>query len=551
MILIQGKGVSKGVEKGTVYFFQRPNSTVVKLENADVEAEKQRFAAAQAQSIAQLEVLAEKCREEAGDEAAILFETHAMFVEDDDYVECVLTTLDDERCNAEFAVQTAGEQFAAMFAAMDDAYMQARAADIKDVTQRILNNLMGIVEGGIDSEEPVILAADDLAPSETLQLDKSKILGFITRGGSGNSHTAILARTMGIPAICGLGENLKEEYHGRLCYIDGESGKVVLDPDAMTMQALREKYQKQQQMKELLQTMKGQEDVTLDGRKIKLYCNIGSPDDVNAVLSNDGQGIGLFRSEFLYLAETDYPSEDAQFEAYKSVAAAMNGKRVIIRTLDIGADKQVDYFKLQKEENPAMGLRAIRICLNRPEVFRTQLRALYRASAYGKVAIMFPMITSVWEVQECKRACQSVMAELKKEGIPFNPETEIGIMIETPASVFMAPELAKLVDFFSVGTNDLTQYTLACDRQCNDLGKFFDPHHPAVLRALKQAADAAHAAGIWIGICGELGADVSLLPTFLAIGIDELSVSPSSVLPLRAEIRKSIAQTCTLEMLES
>ncbi|MBQ9165986.1 MAG: phosphoenolpyruvate--protein phosphotransferase, partial [Oscillospiraceae bacterium] len=394
-------------------------------------------------------------------------------------------------------------------------------------------------------------AADDLAPSETIQMDKSKILGFATQGGSGNSHTAILARTMGIPAICGLGDSLKAEYNGRLAYIDGGDGKIILDPDEITLTALKKKHAEQQERKALLQAMKGQPDVTLDGRKIKLYCNIGSPDDVSAVLANDGQGIGLFRSEFLYLATNDYPTEEDQFQAYKAVAAAMGGKRVIIRTLDIGADKQVDYFQLNKEENPALGMRAIRICLNRPEVFRTQLRALYRASAYGKVAIMFPMITSGWEVKECKRACQSVMKELTAEGIPFNPDTEIGIMIETPASVFMAKDLAKLVDFFSVGTNDLTQYTLACDRQCNDLGKFFDAHHPAVLRALKMATDAAHEAGIWIGICGELGADISLLPTFLAIGIDELSVSPSSVLPLRAEIRKSIAQTCTLELLES
>ncbi len=549
MILIQGKGVSKGVEKGPIYFFQRHDNTVTKQTVDDLEAEKARLAAAQEQSMQQLADLAEKCRAEAGDESAILFETHAMFVEDDDYVECIQETMEEEHCNAEYAVQVAGEQFAAMFAAMDDAYMRARAADIRDVTQRILNNLMGIVEGGIDSEDPVILCADDLAPSETVQLDKSKILGFVTQGGSGNSHTAILARTMGIPAICGAGSALKAEYSGRTAYIDGETGEMVLDPDDITLAKFRDKHQKQKELKELLQTMKGQEDVTLDGRKMMVYCNIGSPDDVAAVLANDGQGIGLFRSEFLYLAANDYPTEDEQFEAYKTVAAAMDGKRVVIRTLDIGADKQVDYFNLNKEENPAMGLRAIRICLNRPEVFRTQLRALYRASAYGKVAIMFPMITSVWEVKECRRACKSVMDELKAEGIPFNPDTEIGIMIETPASIMMAPELAKLVDFFSVGTNDLTQYTLACDRQCNDLGKFFDPHHPAVLRALKMAADAAHAAGIWIGICGELGADLSLLHTFLAIGIDELSVTPSAVLPLRAEIRKSIAQTCTLELL--
>ena len=550
MILMQGKGVSKGVIKGKLYFFQRSDTTVAMRQVEDVEAEKQRLAQAQETTVQQLNILAEKAREDAGEEIAILFDTHAMFVEDEDYVECILSCLEEEGCNAEYAVQMAGEQFAAMFAAMDDAYMQARAADIRDVSQRILNNLMGIVEGGIDSEEPIILAADDLAPSETIQLDKSKILGFVTQGGSSNSHTAILARTMGIPAICGLGDALKAEYAGRVAYLDGETGSVVLDPDELTHAQIREKYNKQQEMKEILATMKGQEDVTLDGKKINVYCNIGSPEDVAAVLNNDGQGIGLFRSEFLYLAANDYPTEEEQFQAYKAVASAMGGKRVIIRTLDIGADKQVDYFDMKKEENPALGVRAIRICLNRPEVFKPQLRALYRASAYGKVAIMFPMITSVWEVKECKRACQSVMKELTAEGIPFDPETEIGIMIETPSSVFIAEDLAKYVDFFSVGTNDLTQYTLACDRQANDLGKFYDPHHPAVLRALKMAADAAHNAGIWIGICGELGADLSLLPTFLALGIDELSVTPNAVLPLRAAIRKSIAATCTLEMLE-
>ena len=550
MILMQGKGVSKGVIKGKLYFFQRPDTTVAMRQVEDVEAEKQRLAQAQETTVQQLNILAEKAREDAGEEIAILFDTHAMFVEDEDYVECILSCLEEEGCNAEYAVQMAGEQFAAMFAAMDDAYMQARAADIRDVSQRILNNLMGIVEGGIDSEEPIILAADDLAPSETIQLDKSKILGFVTQGGSSNSHTAILARTMGIPAICGLGDALKAEYAGRVAYLDGETGSVVLDPDELTHAQIREKYNKQQEIKEILATMKGQEDVTLDGKKINVYCNIGSPEDVAAVLNNDGQGIGLFRSEFLYLAANDYPTEEEQFQAYKAVASAMGGKRVIIRTLDIGADKQVDYFDMKKEENPALGVRAIRICLNRPEVFKPQLRALYRASAYGKVAIMFPMITSVWEVKECKRACQSVMKELTAEGIPFDPETEIGIMIETPSSVFIAEDLAKYVDFFSVGTNDLTQYTLACDRQANDLGKFYDPHHPAVLRALKMAADAAHNAGIWIGICGELGADLSLLPTFLALGIDELSVTPNAVLPLRAAIRKSIAATCTLEMLE-
>ena len=550
MVLIQGKGVSKGVVRGPLYFFQRPNYDIPKTKVDDLGAEKARVVEAREKSSAQLYVLADKCREEAGEESAVLFETHAMFCDDDDYVEAIETMLKDESCNAEYAVKEAGEQFAAMFAAMDDAYMRARSADVKDVTQRILNNLMGIAEGGIDSEEPVILCADDLAPSETLQLDKSKILGFALTAGSSNGHTAILARTMGIPAICGLGAELKETLQGRMAYLDGETGKVVLDPDNLTIQTFKDKMEKQKKFKELMAEMKGKEDVTLDGRHINVYCNIGNPDDVTAVKNNDGQGIGLFRSEFLYLAETDYPSEEKQFQAYKKVAAAMDGKRVIIRTLDIGADKQVEYFHLKKEENPAMGVRAIRICLNNPDVFRTQLRALYRASAYGKVAIMFPMITSVWEVKECKRACEKVMAELKAEGIPFNEETEIGIMIETPASIFVAPELAEEVDFFSVGTNDLTQYTLACDRQANDLGKFFDAHHPAVLRALKMAADAAHEKGKWIGICGELGADLSLLETFLAIGIDELSVSPSAVLPLRDAIRKSIAKTCTLDALK-
>ena len=550
MITIQGKGVSKGIAKGPLYFFQRSDTTVTLKVVSDIEAEKARLAVAQEQSIRQLNALAEKCQEDAGEEMAVLFETHAMFVEDEDFVECITSLIDEESCNAEHAVEQAGIQFAAMFAAMDDAYMQARAADIKDVAKRILNNLLGVVDGGIDSEEPVILAADDLTPSETLQLDKSKILGFVTMGGSGNSHTAILARTMGIPAICGAGEALAEGYNGRVGYIDGETGQLIIDPDAMTQAALKEKYEKQQETKKLLETMKGQEDITLDGKKMLLYCNIGSPEDVAAVLANDGQGIGLFRSEFLYLSASDYPTEDEQFEAYRSVADAMNGKRVVIRTLDIGADKQVDYFDMKEEENPALGVRAIRICLNRPEVFRTQLRALYRASVYGKIAIMFPMITSVWEVKECKRACMSVMKELEAEGIPYDKDTELGIMIETPSSVFVAEELAKLVDFFSVGTNDLTQYTLACDRQANDLGKFYDPHHPALLRAIKMAADAAHKAGIWIGICGELGADISMLPTFLAMGIDELSVSPSAVLPVRAAIRQSIAQTCTLEMLE-
>lgn len=550
MKIIQGQGVSRGIEQGTIYFYHRAAAQVEMRTGADEQEERARLERAKERTAQQLSDMAEKAREEAGDEAAVLFETHAMFLEDEDYTEAMDELL-AQGFNAEYAVDQAGQEFAAMLASMDDPYMQARAADIKDVTGRILNNLMGVVEGGIDSDVPVILCADDLAPSETIQLDKKKILAIATQKGSGNSHTAILARTMGIPAVCGLGEDFNEDFHGKQAYIVGETGQLILEPDEETLLSLKARHAKQEETRELMRSMVGQKDVTLDGKQVNVYCNIGSPEDVASVLANDGQGIGLFRSEFLYLASEDYPTEEEQFRAYKEVAAAMNGKRVIIRTLDIGADKQVDYFHLHKEENPAMGLRAIRICLNRPEVFRTQLRALYRASAYGKIAIMFPMIASVWEVKECRRACQRVMDELTAEGIPFNPDTEIGIMIETPAAVFIADELAQLVDFFSVGTNDLTQYTLACDRQCNDLGKFFDPHHPALLRALKMTADAAHQAGIWIGICGELGADLSLLPTFLAMGIDELSVTPTAVLPLRAAIRKSIAKTCTLELLNS
>ncbi len=538
MILVQGKGVSNGVGVGPLYYYRRKSHSIVRTSIADADAEWERFKAAQATAIEQLGELAEKARADAGDEAALLFETHQMLAEDMDFEDAIKEQIQDQMLNCEAVVTDVAAQFAEMFASMDDAYMQARAADVKDVSSRIIKILSGDDgEEGIASDVPVILAADDLAPSETVQLDKSKILGFVTAGGSGSSHTAILARTMGIPAIIGVGDAMKPEYEGREVIIDGGTGEVVIDADELTRTTMMKKREEQLRLKRLLETLKGQENVTKDGQKMMVYCNIGSPDDVPAVKVNDGGGIGLFRSEFLYLSVDDYPTEDMQFEAYREVLSAMEGKRAIIRTLDIGADKQVDYFQMEKEENPAMGLRALRICLTRPEVFRTQLRALYRASAYGKLAIMFPMVTSVWEVRECKRACQAVMNELKAEGIPYADNVELGVMIETPAAVFMSDRLAQEVDFFSVGTNDLTQYTLACDRQCNNLGKFYDPHHPAVLRAIKMAADNAHKYGKWIGICGELGADLEMTETFLAIGVDELSVSPSAVLPLRNTIR--------------
>lgn len=537
MITINGKGVSNGVAVGPLYFYRRSTGAVPRVTDADPAVEWARFEAAKAAAIGQLGELYEKALNEAGEEAAILFETHQMMLDDLDYVEAIQGLIESDHLNAEAAVSDTGVQFAEMFAAMDDSYMQARAADVKDISNRVVGILMGAVQGGIDSDVPVILASDDLAPSETVQLDKSKILGFVTAGGSGNSHTAILARTMGIPAIIGVGDQLKEAYEGKEVFVDGQTGEVVVDADEVTRDRLTKKQSKERALKELLDQLKGKPNETVDGKNIMVYCNIGNPGDMDAVLANDGGGIGLFRSEFLYLQGNDYPTEEEQFQAYKTVAERMGGKRVIIRTLDIGADKQADYFNLDHEENPAMGLRAIRICLTRPEVFKTQLRALYRASAYGKVAIMFPMITSVWEVQEIKRICKNVREELAAEGVPMADYVELGIMIETPSAVMMSDRLAKEVDFFSVGTNDLTQYTLAVDRQGNNLDKFYDSHHPAVLRMLKMAADNAHAAGIWIGICGELGADTSLTETFLAIGIDELSVSPASVLPLRNAIR--------------
>ena len=537
MITITGKGVSTGVAVGPLYFYRRASGEIPRTTVEDSVAELARFEAAKQTAIEQLGKLYEKALAEAGEEAAILFETHQMMLEDLDYVESIQGLIEGDHLNAEAAVSDTSSQFAEMFASMDDSYMQARAADVKDISSRVIGILMGVAQGGIDSDVPVILASDDLAPSETVQLDKSKILGFVTSGGSGNSHTAILARTMGIPAIIGVGDQLKEAFEGKEVFVDGQTGEVVVEADDVSRERLSKKQSKERARRELLDQLKGKPNETLDGKNMMVYCNIGNPGDMDAVLANDGGGIGLFRSEFLYLQGDDYPTEEQQFQAYKTVAERMGGKRVIIRTLDIGADKQADYFGLDKEENPAMGLRAIRICLTRPEVFKTQLRALYRASAYGKIAIMFPMITSVWEVQEIKRICANVRAELAEEGVPMADYVELGIMIETPSAVMMSDRLAREVDFFSVGTNDLTQYTLAVDRQGNNLDKFYDAHHPAVLRMLKMAADNAHAAGIWIGICGELGADTSLTETFFALGIDELSVSPSAVLPLRGAIR--------------
>ena len=550
MITIQGKGVSAGVGVGPLYFYRRATVEIHNTTVEDTDAEWHRFKGAQTGAVEQLGVLAEQARAEAGDEAAMLFETHQMMAEDLDYEEAIEDLIVNQKLNAEAAVSQVAEQFAAMFAAMDDTYMQARAADVQDVSQRIIGILCGVVQGGIASDVPVLLAADDLAPSETIQLDKSKILGFITAGGSGSSHTAILARTMGIPAIVGMGDALKPEYEGRQAIADGSTGALVIDPDDETRDRLLKKREEQLRLQRLLETLKGQENVTKDGKTVRIYCNIGSPEDVHAVQVNDGGGIGLFRSEFLYLNTKDYPTEDEQFNAYKQVLSDMDGKEVIIRTLDIGADKQIGYFNLPKEDNPALGMRALRICLNRPEIFRVQLRALFRASAYGKLGIMFPMVTSVWEVREAKRMCEEVKRDLKHEGIPYSDDVKIGVMIETPAAAMISDRLAKEVDFFSIGTNDLTQYTLACDRQNNDLGRFYNPHHPAVLRLIQMVTENAHKNGIWVGICGELGADLTLTETFLAIGVDELSVTPRAVLPLRNAVRMTDTRETSQRILD-
>ena len=538
MVILQGKSVFGGVAIGKIQFFKRDEIQIKRRHVDDPEAEIRRFRTAKEKALSELQQLYDKALTDVGEANAMIFEVHQMMLEDLDYVESIENIIKTQNVNAEYAIATTSDNFAQMFAAMDDAYMQGRAADVKDVSERGLDILCGVSGGMKEMTEPCIIAADDLAPSETVQLDKSKVLGFATMYGSSNSHTAILARTMNIPAVIGLGEDLLTKYDGKMAVIDGFTGMLYIDPDEETMKVMEEKRAKDQEQKALLEQLKGKENVTKSGQKINVYANIGNVSDVGAVLKNDAGGIGLFRSEFLYLENSDFPTEEQQFAVYKQVAENMAGKKVIIRTLDIGADKQVDYFGLDKEENPALGYRAIRICLTRKEIFKTQLRALYRAAMFGNISIMFPMIISVAEVHEIKAIIAEVKEELKNEGIPFKDDVELGVMIETPASVMISRELAKEVDFFSVGTNDLTQYTLAIDRQNAKLDKFYDPHHPAVLAMIKMAADNAHAEGAWIGICGELGADLELTEEFLKMGLDELSVSPAMVLPLRKRIRE-------------
>lgn len=538
MTTYKGKGVYGAVAVGKISVFKRQDVQVKREKVENTDNELKRLEDAKAAAITQLGEIYEKALKEVGEANAAIFDIHMMMVEDEDYNDAIVEMITSQNVNAEYAVAITGDNFAEMFAAMDDAYMQARSADVRDISNRIINCLMSSVTNEEKSNEPVIICADDLAPSETVSLDKDKVLAFVTAHGSSNSHTAILARNMNIPAIIGVGEEfLSAVKDGDIAVANGFTGEFILDPDAETIEAAEMKRAEEQEKKELLQKLKGKENVTLDGRKINVYANIGSADNIGAVLLNDAGGIGLFRSEFLYLENSDYPTEDEQFKIYKRVLESMAGKKVIIRTLDIGADKQCDYFNMPKEENPALGIRAIRLCLNRPEIFRTQLRALFRASAFGNLGIMFPMIANVWELEEIIAMCESVKAELRKDSIEYSEETELGIMIETPAAALISHKLAPMVDFFSVGTNDLTQYTLACDRQNPDIDRFCDTHHEAVLKLIEMAAESAHRYGKWIGICGELAADTTLTETFLRIGIDELSVSPSFVLKVRDTVR--------------
>lgn len=541
MQVYSGKSVFGGIAIGKISVYKKNEQQVKRVRTEDTKGELARYEAAKAAAVEQLQELYQKALKEVGEANAAIFEIHQMMLDDGDYNESVENIIETQKVNAEYAVAVTGDNFAQMFRAMDDDYMRERAADVKDISERVLSILNGGQKGKVVTDEPVIIVADDLAPSETVQLEKDRVLSFVTVHGSVNSHTAILARTMAIPALIGTEElPLDDTVDGKLAVVDGLNGKIYVEPDAQTLEEMKKRRQAELEKKELLQLLKGKDNVTLDGKKIMLYANIGNIKDLATVIQNDAGGIGLFRSEFIYLEKDRYPTEEEQFSIYKTAVETMAGKRVIIRTLDIGADKQCEYFKMDKEENPALGYRAIRICLTRPEIFKTQLRALFRASAYGNLAVMYPMITSLWEVKRIKEIVEEVKAELTEEQLEFgNPQQ--GIMIETPAAVMMSGELAKEVDFFSIGTNDLTQYTLAIDRQNPKLDKFYDAHHPAVLSMIRMTVENAHKAGIWAGICGELGADTSLTKEFLAMGVDELSVSPGSILP----IRKIILETDT------
>lgn len=531
-----GKSIFKGIAIGDILFYQKEKQQVKRQRVEDVAKEKERYQMASQKASEQLKQLYDKALQEVGEANAAVFEVHMMMLEDDDYVSSIVNMIETQEVNAEYAVAVTGDNFAEMFSQMDDEYFKARAADVKDITERLISVLNEQDDKGALGDDPVIVVADDLAPSETVQMDKEKLLAFVTKYGSANSHTAILARTMNIPALIDV--DIQPEWNGKLAIVDGKEGQLIIEPDEETLTFYRRQQQEEQEARALLSELKGQEDITLDGKRIKLYANIAGVGDVANVLANDAAGIGLFRSEFLYLEAEDYPDEETQFLAYKRVAEMMAGKKVVVRTLDIGADKQVDYFKLDKEDNPAMGFRAIRICLERPEIFRTQLRALIRASAYGEIAIMYPMIISVKEVCRIREIVDSVKRELNEQGISYG-NFEQGIMIETPAAVMMSEELAQHVDFFSIGTNDLTQYTLAIDRQNMKLDSFYDSHHPAILKMIQTTITNGHKGGCWVGICGELGADKSLTETFLKMGVDELSVSPSFVLPVRRIIRST------------
>lgn len=538
MEIYNGKSVFGGIAIGKLHIYNKKNLQVKRERVEDTEKEAERFGTAKDAAIRQLGELYEKAVTSVGAANAAIFEIHQMMLQDDDYIESVENMIRSQQINAEYAVAMTGDNFANMFAAMDDDYMRGRAADVKDVSERVISVLSGQASEGMETDEPVIVVADDLAPSETVQMDKSKVLSFVTVHGSANSHTAILARTMGIPALIGTPLPLDASMNGKTAVVDGDTGQVYVEPDEETLAKMQDKHEALQTKKQLLQTLKGKESVTLDGRKVMLYANIGNYKDLALVLENDAEGIGLFRSEFLYLEGDHYPTEEEQLKVYRAAAETMAGKRVIIRTLDIGADKQVDYFEMPREENPAMGCRAIRICLTRPEIFKTQLRALFRASTFGKIAIMYPMITSMAELKRIKQIVAEVKEELTVSGVPFG-EPEQGIMIETPAAVMISDQLAKEVDFFSIGTNDLTQYTLAIDRQNDQLDDFYDAHHQAVLRMIAMTVENAHKENIWCGICGELGADPELSKLFLSIGIDELSMSPGNILFIRKIIRET------------